>query len=270
MPDVTLTQRDKGKSVTVGPSDNLQIAVNENPGTGFRWTAEVADNGTLEVLSADYTPATSPTPGGSGQHVWRFKAKSPGDVRLLLKQGMTREFKLPHPSRDGDDDHRVEGTARRRTTRSQQTPTFNVAQIAHATARLSGLAHLAYRVVVAPAPIVDREREDVGERRQVANDGRWPAKPSRTSRVGRIAIDGVVCRRSRACAIRVALTADRGRLPSSCRHQNCAIGEPVVARATCCRIVFIGAHAAVERCPLLTRDVQRYRPYFPTVELIAP
>jgi predicted nucleic acid-binding protein len=33
---------------------------------------------------------------------------------------------------------------------------------------------------------------------------------------------------------------------------------------------FIGAHAAVERCPLLTRDVQRYRTYFPTVRLIAP
>ena len=33
---------------------------------------------------------------------------------------------------------------------------------------------------------------------------------------------------------------------------------------------FIGAHAAVARCPLLTRDVQRYRAYFPTIELIAP
>jgi predicted nucleic acid-binding protein len=33
---------------------------------------------------------------------------------------------------------------------------------------------------------------------------------------------------------------------------------------------FIGAHAAVARCPLLTRDVQRYRAYFPTVELITP
>ena len=32
----------------------------------------------------------------------------------------------------------------------------------------------------------------------------------------------------------------------------------------------IGAHAAVARCPLLTRDVRRYRAYFPTVELIAP
>jgi len=33
---------------------------------------------------------------------------------------------------------------------------------------------------------------------------------------------------------------------------------------------FIGAHAAVMGLPLLTRDVVRYRTYFPTVGLIAP
>lgn len=33
---------------------------------------------------------------------------------------------------------------------------------------------------------------------------------------------------------------------------------------------FIGAHAAVARMPLLTRDAGRYRAYFPTVEVIAP
>ena len=33
---------------------------------------------------------------------------------------------------------------------------------------------------------------------------------------------------------------------------------------------FIGAHAEVERLPLLTRDARRYRHYFPTVELITP
>ena len=34
--------------------------------------------------------------------------------------------------------------------------------------------------------------------------------------------------------------------------------------------LFIGAHAQVEKLPLLTRDTRRYRSYFPTVELITP
>ena len=33
---------------------------------------------------------------------------------------------------------------------------------------------------------------------------------------------------------------------------------------------FIGAHAAVSELILLTRDAQRYRSYFPTVELVTP
>jgi predicted nucleic acid-binding protein len=33
---------------------------------------------------------------------------------------------------------------------------------------------------------------------------------------------------------------------------------------------YIGAHAAVDRLTLVTRDARRYRTYFPTVALIAP
>jgi len=33
---------------------------------------------------------------------------------------------------------------------------------------------------------------------------------------------------------------------------------------------FIGAHAAVLDCPILTRDARRYRSYFPTVSLLTP
>lgn len=33
---------------------------------------------------------------------------------------------------------------------------------------------------------------------------------------------------------------------------------------------YIGAHAAIAGMPLLTRDAQRYRTYYPTLELICP
>lgn len=33
---------------------------------------------------------------------------------------------------------------------------------------------------------------------------------------------------------------------------------------------FIGAHAAVKRLPVLTRDTRRYKNYFPSVNLVAP
>jgi predicted nucleic acid-binding protein len=33
---------------------------------------------------------------------------------------------------------------------------------------------------------------------------------------------------------------------------------------------YIGAHAAVERLALLTRDINRYRTYFPSIEILSP
>lgn len=33
---------------------------------------------------------------------------------------------------------------------------------------------------------------------------------------------------------------------------------------------FIGAHASVQGCALLTRDAERYRRYFPAIRLIVP
>ena len=42
------------------------------------------------------------------------------------------------------------------------------------------------------------------------------------------------------------------------------------AKASTLPDFFIGAQAAVQQLPLLTRDVKRYKTYYPTVELISP
>jgi predicted nucleic acid-binding protein len=41
-------------------------------------------------------------------------------------------------------------------------------------------------------------------------------------------------------------------------------------RATLLPDFYIGAHAAIERLALLTRDVARYRTYFPKLEILGP
>jgi len=42
------------------------------------------------------------------------------------------------------------------------------------------------------------------------------------------------------------------------------------ARTTPLPDFYIGAHAAIDRLALLTRDDARYRTYFPKVEILAP
>jgi predicted nucleic acid-binding protein len=42
------------------------------------------------------------------------------------------------------------------------------------------------------------------------------------------------------------------------------------ARTTPLPDFYIGAHAAIERLALLTREIARYRTYFPSVELLGP
>jgi predicted nucleic acid-binding protein len=54
-----------------------------------------------------------------------------------------------------------------------------------------------------------------------------------------------------------------GQAFASYRHR----GGP---RASLLPDFLIGAHAATLAAPLITRDVQRYRSYFPSIELIAP
>jgi inhibitor of cysteine peptidase len=85
MDGTTLTRADNGKSVTIGSGENLQITLDENPSTGFRWDLDGGDNETLELLNSDYVQAAGGV-GGGGQRIWRFKTKNPGDARLLLKR----------------------------------------------------------------------------------------------------------------------------------------------------------------------------------------
>lgn len=85
MSTITLTQADKGKSITVRIGDEIVIMLPENPTTGYRWAIDQTD----ENILVAQTPAFSPTPGGAigggGTRTFTFTAKKPGTVHLQLK-----------------------------------------------------------------------------------------------------------------------------------------------------------------------------------------
>jgi predicted nucleic acid-binding protein len=66
---------------------------------------------------------------------------------------------------------------------------------------------------------------------------------------------------------RESLPFDAAFLAGKCHVRYRRLGG---ARASTLPDFFIGAHAAVRGYRLLTRDANRYRTYFPTLEVIAP
>ncbi|MGA9994437.1 MAG: protease inhibitor I42 family protein [Pyrinomonadaceae bacterium] len=84
MPEVTLSKADNGKSIEARPGDRIVIHLEENPTTGYRWTAEQTDDATVELQDSDYTPAGTGI-GGGGERVMTFEAKAAGTANLRLK-----------------------------------------------------------------------------------------------------------------------------------------------------------------------------------------
>jgi inhibitor of cysteine peptidase len=82
---ITLTQADKGKSITVHVGDEIIINLAENPTTGYGWAIDKMD----DTVLVSQNPTFSSTPGGAigsgGTRTFTFIAKQAGTVHLQLK-----------------------------------------------------------------------------------------------------------------------------------------------------------------------------------------
>jgi inhibitor of cysteine peptidase len=83
--DITLTETDRGRSITVARGQTIRISLPEAPTTGFLWKIEQSNAGVLELLSSDYTPPTGPGVGGAGTRFWSLLPKATGTVRVTAK-----------------------------------------------------------------------------------------------------------------------------------------------------------------------------------------
>jgi inhibitor of cysteine peptidase len=79
-----MTETDSGKSVKADVGERLELSLNENPSTGYRWAIENLDTGVISAQEGDFTPSSG-GPGGGGSMKWSLKAVAPGKTEFRLK-----------------------------------------------------------------------------------------------------------------------------------------------------------------------------------------
>ncbi len=80
----SLTGSDNGKTITVHVGDEIDIALDSNPTTGFDWAIDKSNGSLLAFKQMDYQ-ASSNAVGSGGTDTFKFVAKSVGTVNLQLK-----------------------------------------------------------------------------------------------------------------------------------------------------------------------------------------
>ncbi len=80
----SLSGSDNGKTITVHVGDEIDIALDFNPTTGFQWAIDKTNEPLLTLKQTDYA-ASSNLVGSGGTQTFKFVAKSVGTVNLQLK-----------------------------------------------------------------------------------------------------------------------------------------------------------------------------------------
>ena len=81
MPEIVVTEGDKGRSFQARIGDSIVVRLPETPTTGFRWNAMLSDARVIEAQSDDYVPDGS-APGSGGLRTFRYLAKAEGVATL--------------------------------------------------------------------------------------------------------------------------------------------------------------------------------------------
>ena len=70
--------------VQIHVGEVFEIALPENPTTGFRWNVEASGEPFCSLLDDHFEPAPQNLPGQGGYHYWHFKAVQVGSENIAL------------------------------------------------------------------------------------------------------------------------------------------------------------------------------------------
>jgi inhibitor of cysteine peptidase len=87
LPVLTIDETSNGHTLEAAPGQTVEICLEENPTTGFRWRM-VQSGETVATLVRDAFEPGRQAPGQPGVHRWQFKAAASGSgpVRFVYRR----------------------------------------------------------------------------------------------------------------------------------------------------------------------------------------
>jgi inhibitor of cysteine peptidase len=83
---VVLTSVDNGRTLEVGVDTIIEVRLDENPTTGYRWAlVEPETEGVVPLQDTSFVLAEKPLVGQGGTRVFIYRALAPGRQEIRLK-----------------------------------------------------------------------------------------------------------------------------------------------------------------------------------------
>jgi inhibitor of cysteine peptidase len=86
MSEITLSNADNGKTLTLKPGQTLTLQLTENPTTGYRWSIAPFNDQLLKLTDDRFDLPNSSAMGSGGKRVFTFQATRSGQINLNLNQ----------------------------------------------------------------------------------------------------------------------------------------------------------------------------------------
>jgi len=104
MSDYTITNSDRGKTVTLKAGQSLTLRLNQNPTTRYRWIIPTFDAQLIRLTDDRFESTAANKPmmmGAGGQRILILQASRPGTIQLNLEN--KRSWDLESPSAESFD-----------------------------------------------------------------------------------------------------------------------------------------------------------------------
>lgn len=80
-----LTIEDSGRDIVAHPGDRIEVRLNENPTTGYRWAQESLNEAIIKSIGSDYEMPEDPLVGQGGIRSFQYQAAGVGETVIALK-----------------------------------------------------------------------------------------------------------------------------------------------------------------------------------------